>query len=131
MVKIKDIETLHVEISRLRSEIDSGEQRLREHVTAFRESMKPANLVSTGLNMIIAEPTAEHNKSFIRETIKTGLLLLMEKVLTKPGEKGEQRISGLVDMAFDKVKKIFERKRKKKKESSFYKFENEYDSESN
>lgn len=44
----------------------------------------------------------------MKEAAKTGILILIQKVFNKPGDKGEERLSDFVDMAFDKIIKITE-----------------------
>lgn len=131
MIEIKDIRTLKAEIFRLESEKLTQEQRIRKQFKVFRESIKPANLASSALKSILGDNKGEQNNGFVRNSIKKRLLLLIEKSLPKPGEKSEQQISGIVDMVFDRVKSYFQKSRQRKKEKSFYKFEDEYDSESN
>ena len=130
MAEIKNIETLEAEIARLKSEISLKERGIREHIASIGDSLKPANLVSSGIKRMMGETEDSSSKSFMKEVAKTGIFLLMRRVFYKPGDKGEERISNFVDMAFDKIKNFTERKRKKKKENTFYKFKDDIDSES-
>lgn len=131
MAEIKNTETLQAEIERLKSDIIVKEQKIRSGIAGIGESLKPANLVSSGINRLMNEHEDRPAKSFMREAAKTGILLLLRRVLYKPGDKGEERISDFVDMAFNKIKKFTDRKKDKKKENTFYKFEDDLDSESN
>ncbi len=110
MAEIKNIETLQAEIERLKSEIIVKEQKIRDGVAGIGDSLKPANLVSSGINRLMGESKEKTGKGFMKEAAKTGILLLMRRVLYKPGDKGEERISNFVDMAFDKFKQYSERK---------------------
>ena len=131
MAEIKNIETLQAEIERLKSDIIVKEQKIRDGIAGIGESLKPANLVSSGINRLMGGSEEKTGNSFMKEATKTGILLLMRKMLYKPGDKGEERISNFVDMAFEKIKNFTESKRKKKQEKTFYKFDDELDSESN
>lgn len=131
MTEIKNIETLHAEISRLKSDVSHKEQQVKEHFTALKESVKPANLLASFFRKTPDETGTKQENSFMRGAIKTGVSLAIGKFLLSPGEKGDKHISDLVDAAFNKIHGYIDRIRKKKKENRHYKFDDEYDSESN
>lgn len=131
MTEIKNTESLQAEIARLQSDIIVKEQKIRNGIAGIGESLKPANLVSSGINRLMSKTEDKPAKSFMREAAKTGILLLLRRVLYKPGDKGEERISEFVDMAFNKIKKFTSKEKNKKEENTFYKFEDDLDSESN
>jgi len=131
MAEIKNIEMLHAEINRLKSDVTIKDQQVKEHFSALKESMKPAKLLSSFFRKAPDETGTKHENNFMRGAIKTGVSLAIGKFLLSPGEKGEKHISDLVDNAFNKVHSFIERRRQKKKENRHYKFDDEYDSESN
>jgi hypothetical protein len=131
MNKIHNIEMLRAEIERLEAEVSFKECNIRKHTMQLKESLKPANLLSAGFRKIIEKPSPENSGHFVKDAAKAGLMLLFGKIMFSPGEKTKQRIFRLVDKAFDKTKNLFTKKEKRSTEHSFYKFDDEYDSESN
>jgi hypothetical protein len=110
MSNIKNTEMLQAETRRLKSVIRYKETRIREDITGFREWLSPAHIFSGTYEKITGEPPKKTGKGFTGQLIKTGLSLLVGKVLVKAEEKAEQRVYGLVDTAFDKLKDLVERK---------------------
>ena len=131
MAEITNTETLHAEINRLRVEVKFHELSMRKQLVDLKQSLKPASILSAGLRSMVSKPSGEQSNHFVRESVKTGILLLMGRFFLRPGEKSEQHVSSIVDNVFDKVKGFIEKRRNRKKENRFYKFNDEFDSESN
>ncbi len=111
MSEIKDVATLNAEIRRLEAAVRFKEQQLRNHITGFREKLRPRNFFSAAYEKVTGEPPPPQGKGFAAKTIKAGLSLWLSKMLFKAEEKAEQKVYDAVDIVFDKLKAFISRKK--------------------
>ncbi len=118
MTEIINNKQLQVEITRLKGEIKLKEQQLRTHVTDLKDSLKPSHIFSSTYEKMTGEEAPEKGKHFTGQAVKTGLALVLGKILLKAEEKIEQRVYDVVDSAFDGLKDFLKKKTGKKRNNN-------------
>lgn len=89
MKKIKSIKHLQAEKKRIQQQQEFLEQKIRNKWNDLKESMKPANLVTEGLNCSIKNKIKDHldSDSVLKNTFTYGFTLLANNLLSKAGDK--------------------------------------------
>ena len=113
MSEITNMKDLQAAIKQLEMEAQQGEAAIKQHISAIKESLKPANIVTAAFNKITGggELNAERRQSFSATVIKAGLALWLRKGLFKTESKIEQKMYDVIDSAFDHVKAFLKKKR--------------------
>lgn len=110
MTEIKNNKQLQEEITRLKGDIKLKEHQLRAQVTDLKDSLKPSHIFSSTYEKMTGEEAPEKGKRFTEQAVKTGLALVLGKILVKTEEKIEQRVYDAVDKVFDGLKDFLEKK---------------------
>jgi len=83
MTKINDIRSLQSEINRLNEELSQRKNNMIEHVSLLKESMKPGNILASGIKNTISDIKGNPFQ-FAGKLAETGLLLLAAKWMLDP-----------------------------------------------
>jgi hypothetical protein len=109
MSKINNRKELDQEITRLRKLIQDKETDIREGLRGLKDYVSPSHVFSDTYEKITGEAPQKNAKGFAG-ILKTGLSLLLGKVVLKAEEKAEQHVYDAVDTAFEKFREFIERK---------------------
>ena len=107
MKKIKNITQLNVEIARLKVKVKDQEKVLRSDLIEIKESLKPVNLLVSGLSSVTGVNITSNE--FLKDGLAYGLALLFQRFIIKSESKIEHKLSVFVETVIEKIKKIMEK----------------------
>lgn len=108
--EIHTVEDIKAAIRLLQTEKHYKEILLKNHFKNFKESLKPANILSETYESITGAAPRNKVSGTAVQLFKSGLALWLSKLLFKAEAKVEQRVYAAVDAAFDKMKSFIEKK---------------------
>lgn len=106
MKKIENITQLNAEIARLKSLAKEQENLLKNDLLEIRETLKPANLLVSGLSSITGVKIT--GNELLKDGLAYGLSVLFQRFILKTEKKLEHQVYEFVDTLIDRVKSFLE-----------------------